>query len=453
MSRHRISTPQSTSGPPPSSKNDDPAAWRRWLFAGSRANIHTKLRYFKQEASFNAQRPIVEQLGLRPFGVDLTGNLFPESYDQLQKDPPPSPNNADWSIHLLWNTHLFVENAKEITQFLRLRSLFGTSFVLGNYTFARSILNDIKTSMGVSLWSLEKEFLLKQYANGFTENKAFLSEIHGRDCDAYITYLSTLFSLRVEQSNLPEYFRRVLRNKVFSDYPDPNNKVREYICSYADPCSHLEIHHKSFCLWRDQAGNLVDRYIQTLKILRRVVASSEAQKYKPRILPLLSMLAEHISDPSINCIKSGFESEPTAKLSEEESNPLNSALDAFTAGDYSRSISISLIQISKTPLIFDFYEVAARSIVHSQQDLPPLTKGPSLAKTLLALLTTMLSERDSNKKAELELATIAQHLGENNLAFGIMECLNSRQPESNDFSRSRLAKAPIYKTPKAINHS
>lgn len=425
---------------PPKPTVTDPTAWRRWLYTGSSSEIVARLSRLRKTAPFEAQRALAPTLYSSALSKPIVGDLFPSSYTSLQSQQPKLYFATDWLVEVLWNHLVFSSNADAIDRFLDQRRSFHTNFLLGRYDRAEVELKDLIASYGVSLWTLEHEFLLKQYKGGFAANKEMLSEIHSSGCNSYVNYLASLFSLRVEQDVSADYYRKVLKQKVYTVWPDPHDIVREYISSYADPFGEGTIVHKAYCIWKETGGSLFDRYLQTLKIVRNAITTGVSDQDRARLCPIFSDLSARISDPDLEYVRRAIEGEPGPLNKSAHDVRFNEALDAYTTGDYRRAIEGTTNIIREDPSRLECYEVAAKAAVHAQVACPTVGSQPSVANKVCSLLCEVFSDETVTNGPEEALASIAQQLGDRkfSLALEILLRRNAGMPSAFLESAARL---------------
>ena len=98
---------------------------------------------------------------------------FPKRYGQFfNSSRKPLAISRDWITEVAWHSHYLKQWSKQIQSFIHLRHKFGTALLLGDYRNAELIMNEINSKVCVSLWSLEKTFLLRQLHQGFSANKS-----------------------------------------------------------------------------------------------------------------------------------------------------------------------------------------------------------------------------------------------------------------------------------------
>ena len=111
-----------------------------------------------------------------PFHRYLFGGAVVHSYSKIRKQPWLASTN-DLGKELDWALASLVPHADLLNDFVRDAAVFRDAFLCGYYTVAEETLERIIQNTGLSLWSIEKLFLLKDATGGLEENKKFLTEI------------------------------------------------------------------------------------------------------------------------------------------------------------------------------------------------------------------------------------------------------------------------------------
>jgi hypothetical protein len=417
----------------PSSEDRDPLSWKRWLYTANRTKIADRVSILKSTAPFLAQKNLAGEITNSLLAKSVAGVLYPANYKVLQEEGHIPLFNSDWLVEVLWNSALFIKHCAAISDFIKCRQEIESALILSRFSAAESTLAELKDRYGVSLWTLEREFLLRQYKGGFQANKAFLSMVHEEKCSPYVHYLASLFSLKTEQESLPIYYRKVLKQKVYSVWPDPQNLIREYICSYAEPFNQDVTRNKSFCLWRDSNGSLFDRYIQTLKVIRKAIVAGLTPEESARLVPILTMMEGAIKDSALSDLRNAVSGQMGLIRKNPESVKFMAVLDLFTVGKYIEVIEQCRIMISESALNFGCFELISKASVHAGVSPPKITEGESLANRIVVHLCSIFGESTNYGKAELSLETISLQLGESHIAICLRALIDHLNGEKGQF--------------------
>src|SRR5262249_55426888 len=122
---------------------------------------------------------------------------------------------GDLEKELNWVSVSILRYASEISNFVRLSLEFQRGFLAGHYQQAQELLNTVIQATGVSLWTMDKTFLLKETVDGLEANKKFLTELVGdKNNDVLIRFLANYVSMRAEIKISPESYRLKLNRAL-----------------------------------------------------------------------------------------------------------------------------------------------------------------------------------------------------------------------------------------------
>jgi tetratricopeptide (TPR) repeat protein len=416
----------------------DPKVWAKWLYNGDPKKIIVRLNHIRCTAPYSVQRSLSPEIMRSLLAGAVVGHLSQKTYSQLQALRLQLDWNDDWVVEVMWNFAVFRKYSAQLQEVLKLRDDIDAHLLLGRLSDAATCISKMKAAYGCSLWTLEREFMLAQYRGGFQANKEFLSEVHEGKGSAFVLYLATLFSMRIEQESIPAYYEKVLKQKVYSVWTDPHDRVREYLSTYAEPFRRSPCEQKAYCIWRDNNGSLIDRYTQVIKVIRKACCIGLSSEDSGRIKILIAELMREVSDPALQSIQDLLESDDLRTRSSALSKEFLAGLDLYTIGRYADAQTACIKMLQSYPHDFGLYELTAKCAVHDRRVPPNVTEDDSLANRIINHLVIIFGEEASYHKAERALQTIAQQLGEKHLAIGIYAVLD-RLARGCDRYTSRLA--------------
>lgn len=215
---------------------------------------------------------------LRPRGVSQTRHplAFDPARPIIKSKPIPFHSELNWIVARL-APHLvqlreFRASAIEIDKY----------FWAGDAPKATSILDEIETRFGQSIWSIELGLALAQHQKGLDGQKALLKSIKDTWKSGLPAYLAHFYSIRNEDRSTMRLFRddansRINQSKLF---PQAITYLKYKI---ADEFSATD--GDMSCIVRsEQLQSIIDIYETTIDIFQRLIKRSKHQRYREGIL-------------------------------------------------------------------------------------------------------------------------------------------------------------------------
>lgn len=247
-------------------------------------------------------------------GHRLFSQSVARSAEVILANAPSTAPSREIATEISWilgNCLLF---RNEIRAYVDLRVAFGAGIMSGNLEKARLSLEEIERGLGVSLFSLERKFILTSEAGGYNKNKELLKEYHDSDTGSSFAGLAvTAYSLKNEGSVNYEYFRKLVeKNSQKINDPLSAEMIRLGIDSLSTP--NLDLCSRVLCGF--ESAPIIDRYNLAVRVIRDIRRRPEMAKECKKIIPIVEAFLGIISDPllanalDIYCPKAGVGMDP-----------------------------------------------------------------------------------------------------------------------------------------------
>ncbi|MEP2653668.1 MAG: hypothetical protein ABJH06_16950 [Paraglaciecola sp.] len=136
-------------------------------------------------------------------------NFRPNSITSLSSNKLIAPMSPEREI--LWLGHLISAHASFLDDYLKLKSIYESCILKGNFQSGVKVLDKLKNKCGYSIWLIEAQFFCYQQINGLEGNKKLLNTIFEETQDegkfSWVSYISYLISERNEDINDFDFIR------------------------------------------------------------------------------------------------------------------------------------------------------------------------------------------------------------------------------------------------------
>jgi hypothetical protein len=335
---------------------------------------------------------------------DVCSNRFFAFTDSLQRD-------------LDWMSLSVVRYAKELSMFVKQTVSFRKAFLLGSYEQANEILESITSSFGLSLWGLEKSFLLSEYAHGLESNKKLLTQIIGDEKnDVLLTFMAEYMSLRCEAKLSDENYRiRLNRGLDLGDKFTPlSNYLRYRLEHIGMDLSPVAVHITYF----EGPSPIVDRYLTFIAILQSCAVAGD--EYFEIAKNVISRVDGLIEDPRIDALLQLFIPERKQKWNTLAAEVLD-VLDNYTHGYYESSAAATAKILIENPEIYELYYIYLRSLDHMGKAFNQFFPKASVAASILEHSNVIIRGEKSYRSSFDYLSKLSTSLWRDPLAYGLYD--------------------------------
>ena len=288
-------------------------------------------------------------------------NLFPKDFDSIHAGYFVKKECSCEKL-FLWYACLINQYATAINKYVYLKNQFEKAFILGNYSEASTIITEVESEFGLSVWGIDCRFAICEYEGGLEANKAYLEQVISSKANIWIKCCADFQSFKVEKNvNNRQYVHRI-QNVLKDDSSDVSAFFKELLY----PIQNLKDEDTKGILRLNLSLPLIDIYNAFIKTCIRLVASGNNQ-YQ-RILRQSFYIIEGVDDVVFQKLKWAIcGSYEQINLSKDDIN-LYTIGDLYTRGDYDKVIE----KIDETEMLsncFEVYEYYVKSHIMADKEL------------------------------------------------------------------------------------
>lgn len=344
--------------------------------------------------------------GSNPYHKYIFGEKLADSYADLHSGPYLAyVKDYERVLRLL---SLGVNHDPEfLSSFAGKAKDFIRALLKADYAASTEKLKDIVETFGVSVWVLEKSFLLAELSVGLEGNKKLLDAVlAGSGTDPIIRLICENLSLRVESKISIENFNAKLERSL--DLGRKLKSLGSYIKYRLGQTPFDLVENAGLLAFYDFANPLVDRYELLIDLMQNgALGTSESVSAVERIIRDLdsTLVDERLDvlrsaiDPNYLCDCSGYD------------HQVHQIFDMYTRGAYPEAINSSRELLIKFPDRIELYYVYIRSCVFGDEDVVDVFKPDSLASRILDRVSLFLTGKGEMGEIVSELEKIAMTLG------------------------------------------
>ena len=340
----------------------------------------------KSDAKYGEMVEVVRRVAnpRNPFYKYLFGGAVVHSYSEIHKQPWLAPTN-DLGKELNWVLASLVPHAALLNDFVHDAAVFQDAFLCGHYKAAEETLERIIKNTGLSLWSIEKLFLLRDATGGLEENKKFLTEIvQSEGTAALFDFLAHYLSLRSEAKISTEnYMLRIQPACTFEDHQSLQNYLRYRLEPFGMDLAPVATDILNF----ESRSPIVDRYLTFLSVCQSCAVAEKS--IADVATATLRKTAGLIRDFRITTILQLDEPTKPISLGQFEIQMLD-ILDLYTGGEYRETSTKTAQLLSDNPSVYELYYLYLHSLGYSGQPFEQVFAQGSLAAKLLEHIDAIL---------------------------------------------------------------
>lgn len=357
------------------------------LSALTKASIPTQIKVFNR-LGFAANR--------------ILGCRFPKTWSEMQRPPAnhflESPSDA---IRLAVAKLCVSSSLLKKALFLRLS--VEVALFRGDFEQARSLIVEHQAKYGMSLWSMEMEFLRRQFADGFHGNRTALSHFAEQCNSEWVAILADNSSFRIQSNVSTKEFRE---SCSYLDIRPNNDSIPQYSHDYL--CyrflDELPRRDDALCnvLHFEARHSAIDQFITLLRVLE-----DRVQRGLPRSEDTaLVHLANHLGDSSSAlCNLAALTSADYLYPHWSYADDVRKCAEQFLMEKFSNAVDGALKLLTIRPDAFCLYQFAAASAAFIGATQPPqVFPGESIGQVLLNLLFDWYSGL-TDRRHSLEILT------------------------------------------------
>jgi hypothetical protein len=202
---------------------------------------------------------------------------FPTNYTTLGKAGVDSPSKLEDCLRLAFE--ILKQCSSQITLFVSRRTEFAGHMLRGSLKEAEKTLHVLRGELGLSVWMIEAELLLKEYQLGLDGNRSFAAEVTEQVEDGLIKFYISYLTQRVESTLSVHAYEAALTESI-PDEKDIDDRVAPIISEVMFRLSYhrnFDVKHLDFLLVAARSYSVCDLYLTYLRILETGAARSDCQ--------------------------------------------------------------------------------------------------------------------------------------------------------------------------------
>lgn len=368
---------------------------------------------------------------------------FPSTYDAVpttNDDPLIDTLDAE----LGWSVATLRTFQPDIQAFITLKLAFEKQLLLGDHGTAATLLTDLRTRFGLSLWLLEAEMMLAEQTGGLVANRTLLESVLSRKPPWHVDIFCNFSSQRVEAQNSYSGFDKALEQFFAAYANDDVAPALAHIRFRAHFSTFRTTAELPFALFRERLAPVVDQYLTTVRTLQYLAISDRRQLARTATRLAVHLLADSFpDDPALVALRHLIQ--PGRPLAPTEVNTLAMDLiDSYSDGDYSRVMEGAGQAIHASPQVLELYELYSLATHHARVDFHNPLPPNSIAAHLLQNLHTFLARSHDSSTACERLRHFGIRLDSFTLGQSILALVDSNfaplapHPEQRTHLFSRL---------------
>ena len=346
-------------------------------------------------------------------------------------------NNNKLEDEINWILLSIRKYKNEINKFLTYKKQFEAKLLTGDYEKAEEILNLVDSQISMSLWSIENRFLLIELRKGLKENTGFLNDINIQNNKSFIRYLAHFYSTKAEKELSVNRYEVNLVKFLLPLMEKGFNADLEYYFFKLNPFVKNNYEHLSEILAFENYNSIIDKYISLIRVFQIIITNltDTDKELKDFIRNRLYYLDKKVEDNNIKILRSvvGNELEEISLNSNDKS--YISILDLYTSGEYEVCQKMIETALNLDPLIFEFYPIYIKSLLHQKKELN-YGKKNSFQGQILASLLELYKKENNPVDSGIILKKIAYNLSNiSNISFSITDIVKSEIENDDSFNK------------------
>lgn len=342
----------------------------------------------------------------------IWGELFPHQLGDLGTSNHYYFVASDAMAEIEWVMVQVAKNRKQVAQFVSLRDQVFNHILLGDYSRAESVLDDLRQGLGLSVWYYEMRILILSLSERETEIYPLLEQINRaaeqstvKGKTGFVPFLTHFFYLRSSESTAAnfdyELERQSKRNR--NSFQSDRFNYYKHRLNYFATMENVEVESP---LIYEATNALVDRYQTLVSVLRALFITNPKKRDAASDVALrLYRLSKDAWLLPLVAWKNGDD------LPDTYDDPaFLSLLNAYYRQDYNEALKQCREYVKQNPNSLDTMRIYVQSLIQTDKAYQPIHRGQSsLANEVSRCLFEVLSEQ-SNNTPLLALANLNKRL-------------------------------------------
>jgi hypothetical protein len=350
----------------------------------------------------------------------LVGNRCPRTWEDLRA-PKSNPYLRDANLALRWALVKLSLFAETIARAVLDQNTIERKLLLGQYEAARAGLEVHIQQFGVSIWSLDIHFVLREQVDGFSGNRYALAEFFRSVENNWARMFAYNCSYRSQNNVSTREYTSTFRSLI-----DGYRAIG--ISSYAT--TYLQYRYLDILPESDEAicdvlhfearNPLLDQYATML----RLVASRASKTMENQEIEAVHSLADEVQDPYLSSLASITSRKIFSGL-EDTFDQLRQCSDFYLQSDFRRAKQLALPLLAVSAIDFVHYDVVASASARLGENCPQVFREHSIAQTLLKTLFDWYSAGRPRRQSLESLQRLARALHSTRLGPALHAFVNT----------------------------
>ena len=295
----------------------------------------------------------------------------------------------DFKKEFRWITNLLNPYYATINLFLEQKSKFEKEIIQCKFIDANETLLSIQDKFGVTLWSIEANFIVKENLSGskgiWNELSYYLKEIN----NSVYEFIINASSKRVESKLSFESYFSQFQNDL--DNILSSNELKDFFVFKSCNIANYSYDFKNLegVLYISNAFSVIDQYLVLMDVvLYNVSQTVENDKTILQFITAIKsiMINDHRVINIYNILNRN-----------NDLVPIDESIDCYNTyyyGKFEDSLGITLKKIEKHPLEFEFYSIYCRSLLNMKSEFRPSGISEKIDKILEEVYNLLSFKKD-----------------------------------------------------------
>lgn len=319
-------------------------------------------------------------------------NLLPNEYERLCKGRIFSYRPQEIERELNWYVAIINCFSEKINDFLVMREQFENNFILGEYSKADKLINNIDKKICASIWGLDNRFVLYEYMGGLEKNKEWLAQISSIECDSWVGIYADLFSFKAEKGvNNRQYLHRI--DRLFTGVQDG---IKSYFEEKLYPVYTWDVNNIYDLLYYNECSSIIDIYLIFVEVCAAIASNEKIDDHLKAIVYRSIGRVHNIDDLVIEKIKFKLDKSTELVLSDFDLKMYEIG-NMYTEGKYAEVIHQCCELLEEKANCFELYEYFVKSHVMSNQEVKVIKENTVLQELIQYMYCAYLKNQDVSK--------------------------------------------------------
>lgn len=368
----------------------------------------------------------------------MFGNLFPKNAEEIGGFEELYIKPKDIEGEIFWISLQIRLYKDEIKYFISQKQLFENYFLHGRYNESLEVLQNIKKTLGVSVWYYESKLLVYEYMDKSDEKYRLISKINslqGEKHAGFVTSLLHFISYRATR-NLSAY-KYDLDLEII--YQRNRTEFQKYNCDYflfrLNFFKHYNIDNLNAIFTFETTNSLIDRYLVLINMFQALYTKGDKDSY-------IGYRAENLyrktKDPI--WIPLFVHEKPSLIPESYYDKEYITIMDNYYKGNYDTVVLLAKEYINNKPSSFDVIVFYCRSLISIEKRYQHIAPCNSPINQIAQKVYAVLCRNNDNKDVLYNLYQINKNLYSFHLSYGLDYFIKD---EENNEKSLRLKKSSL----------